>query len=240
MRCLTFFKRNFLEIARDPLSIIFTLILPLFLLFIFQQFDIPNSAYLLENFTPGIIVFSFSFISMFTATLLAKDRNTSFLTRLSTSPMRPVEYIVGYALALLPLVFTQVVLFFSLALILGLEFSVGVIFVLLCSFPISILFIALGLIIGTFTSEKSSAGVSSVIVQVVAFTSGMWFSGDMVGSGFNAFCEALPFSASVNILRGLLIGGEILPRSILIFIGYTIVAAMIAIVLFRKQVTNRK
>jgi hypothetical protein len=35
MRIINFAKRNFKEIIRDPLSIIFAILLPLFLLFIF-------------------------------------------------------------------------------------------------------------------------------------------------------------------------------------------------------------
>ena len=77
MRTLTFAKRNFKEIIRDPLSIIFAILLPLFLLFIFGQFKIPNEIYNIENFTPGIIIFSLSFITMFTSTLVAKDRTSS-------------------------------------------------------------------------------------------------------------------------------------------------------------------
>lgn len=66
MRILNFANRNLKEIIRDPLSIIFAILLPLFLLFIFQQFEIPNEVYQIENFTPGIVVFSFSFITLFT------------------------------------------------------------------------------------------------------------------------------------------------------------------------------
>ena len=54
MRIINFAKRNFKEIIRDPLSIIFAILLPLFLLFIFQQFNIPSENYKLENFTPGL------------------------------------------------------------------------------------------------------------------------------------------------------------------------------------------
>ena len=67
MRTIIFAKRNFKEIVRDPVSIIFAVILPLFLLYIFQQFKIPNEIYNIENFTPGIIIFSQAFITMFTA-----------------------------------------------------------------------------------------------------------------------------------------------------------------------------
>ena len=79
MRMLNFAKRNFKELIRDPLSLIFQIALPLLLLLIFQQFNIPSESYNIENFTPGIIVFGFSFITLFTASLVAKDRTSSFL-----------------------------------------------------------------------------------------------------------------------------------------------------------------
>ena len=88
-RTWNFAVRNGKEILRDPISIIFSLLLPLFLLFLFQQFKIPNAAYLIENFTPGIVIFSFSFTTLFSATLIAGDRSTSFLIRLGISPMKP-------------------------------------------------------------------------------------------------------------------------------------------------------
>src|SRR5574344_1327234 len=121
MRILTFTNRNFKEIIRDPLSIIFAILLPLFLLFIFQQFKIPNEVYKIENFTPAILVFSFSFITLFTATLVAQDRSTALLTRLCTSPMKSSEYILGYMLAILPIIIIQNILFFVAAILLGLN-----------------------------------------------------------------------------------------------------------------------
>ena len=101
MRTLNFAKRNFKEIIRDPLSIIFAVILPLLLLFIFQQLDIPAENYKIENFTPGIIIFSFSFITLFTALLISKDRSSSLLIRLGISPMKPMDYIFGYIISII-------------------------------------------------------------------------------------------------------------------------------------------
>ena len=146
MRTLNFAKRNFKEIIRDPLSIIFAILLPLFLLFIFQQFKIPSESYKLENFTPGIIVFGFSFITLFTGMLVSKDRTTSLLVRLGISPMRSIEYILGYMLSIIPIIIAQNILFFILALILGLSFSINILFAALISVIISILFIAIGII----------------------------------------------------------------------------------------------
>lgn len=171
MRILTFANRNFKEIIRDPLSIIFAIILPLFLLYIFEQFKIPNEVYNIENFTPGIIIFSLSFITMFTSSLVAKDRSTSLTTRLGVSPMKSIDYILGYSISVLPIVLIQNILFFVIAMLLGLNFSINIIYTILVSIPISLLFISLGILIGTITTEKSSSGVSSIVVQLVAFTS---------------------------------------------------------------------
>ena len=151
MRTLNFAKRNFKEIIRDPLSIVFAVILPLFLLFIFQQFDIPTDNYKIENFTPGIIIFSFSFITLFTAMLISKDRSTSLLIRLGISPMKPMDYIFGYIISIIPIIIIQNILFFILAIILGLNFSINIIWAALISIVIAVLFIDIGILIGKKT-----------------------------------------------------------------------------------------
>ena len=156
MRTIIFAKRNFKEIVRDPVSIIFAVILPLFLLYIFQQFKIPNEIYNIENFTPGIIIFSLAFITMFTASLVAKDRCSSLTARHGVSPMKSINYILGYILSVIPLILIQNILFFITAIILGLKFSSNAIYTTLAVIPISILFISLGILIGTITTEKSS------------------------------------------------------------------------------------
>ena len=236
MRILTFANRNFKEIIRDPLSIIFAIILPLFLLFIFQQFKIPNDIYKIENFTPGIIIFSFAFITLFTATLISKDRSTSLLIRLGVSPLKPKEYVLGYIVAVLPIVIIQNVLFFIVAIILGLEFNINVIYTILASIPISILFIALGILIGSITTEKSASGVSSIVVQLVAFTSGMYFSTDMVGATFAKICNILPFSRCTIITKSILNGNyQSLLSSSLILVLYTIFTLIISIMIFKKK-----
>lgn len=241
MRSMNFAGRNFKEIIRDPLSIIFSILLPLFLLFIFQQFKIPNEAYKIENFTPGIIVFSLAFVTLFTATLVASDRSTSLLVRLCASPMRAMEYILGYMLAILPLVVIQNILFFAAALLLGLEFGVNIIFAMLVALLESVLFIAVGILIGCLTSSKSASGVGSIMVQLVAFTSGMWFSGDMVGKAFGTVCNVLPFKHGLDLIRGVLNGGLENPGlAILVYAGYTVLFVVMAVAVFRERMKKDK
>ena len=240
MRMINFAKRNFKELIRDPLSLIFEIVLPIFLLFIFQQFNIPDESYKLNNFTPGIILFGFSFISLFTATLIAKDRSSSLLIRLGTSPMKPSEFILGYIISLIPIIIIQNVLFFLVAIILGLEFSLNIILAILVSLIVSILFISLGILIGSLVSEKATGGLGSIIVQLVCFTSGMYFSKDLVGKFFAFICDILPFESSLNIIKGVLNNnlGIISLRNIVVFSLYTILILIISIIIFKKRMTS--
>ncbi len=240
MRMINFAKRNFKELTRDPLSLVFEILLPIFLLFIFQQIKIPSEEYKLENFTPGIIIFGFSFITLFTSTLVSKDRSSSFLIRLGVSPMRPSDYILGYILSLIPIVIIQDTLFFIVALLLGLSFSINIIYTILISIIISILFITFGILIGSLVSEKASGGVGSLIVQLVVFTSGMYFSKDLVGNVFAKICELLPFESSLNIIKGVLNNNYkiIEIQNIIVFSVYTIIIIILSIIIFKKKMIS--
>lgn len=242
MRTIIFAQRSFKEIVRDPLSIIFAVILPLFLLCIFQQFKIPNEVYNIENFTPGIIIFSLAFITMFTASLVAKDRCLSLTIRLGVSPMKGIDYILGYILSVIPLILIQNILFFIAAIMFGLKFNINIIYTILSVIPISILFILFGILIGTITTEKSSSGISSIIVQLVAFTSGMYFTTDMVGSTFSTICHILPFESALNITKDILNSNYNNILSSILIVGiYTVIVIILTIILFkRKMISDNK
>ena len=240
MRMINFAKRNFKELIRDPLSLIFEIILPLFLLFIFQQFDIPAENYRLENFTPSIILFGFSFITLFTATLIAKDRTSSFLIRLGTSPMKSSDYILGYILSLLPIVLIQNVIFFLTAIIMGLKFTISIIPTILVSMIISIFFIALGILIGSLVSEKGTGGLGSIVVQLVCFTSGMYFPKDSIGGIFEVICKILPFEACLNIIQGTLHNNfnNLSITNIIVFIIYFLAVILLSVSVFKKRMIS--
>ena len=240
MRMLNFAKRNFKELSRDPFSLLFEIALPVFLLFMFQQFNLPGDTFKLENFTPGIILFGFAFITLFSATLVAKDRETSLLIRLGTSPMKSSDYILGYVLAILPIIVIQNILFFVVAVLLGLKISINILFTILISIAASILFISLGILIGSLTTEKGSSSAGSILVQIVCFTSGMYFPKELVGKGFAFFCELLPFESCLNIIRAFLNNNFslITTRNIITFCLYTIVILILSIIAFKKKMVS--
>lgn len=240
MRILNFAKRNFKEIIRDPLSIIFAIILPLFLLFIFQQIKIPNDTYNLENFTPGIMIFSFSFITLFSSTLIAKDRQTSLLIRLGVSPMKPIEYILGYMLSFLPIILLQGILLFGLAIILGFPISMNIIWTILVSEIIAVLFLGIGILIGSLVSDKAASGISSIIVQLVCFTSGIYFPKELLGNVYGKICEILPFDSALVIIKGILNNNleTIKLQNIIVFCAYTVIFIILSALIFRKRMIS--
>ena len=240
MLMINFAKRNFKELIRDPLSLVFEIILPIFLLFIFQQFKIPEENYRLENFTPAIILFGFSFITLFTSTLIAKDRTSSFLIRLGISPMKSSDYILGYIISIIPIIIIQDILFFIVAMLLGLSFSITIIYTIIVSIIVSIFFITLGILIGSLVSERGTGGLGSIIVQLVCFTSGMYFPKELVGKVFAKICEILPFESCLNIIKGVLNNNLniITTRNIIVFLGYTIVTLIISVIVFKKNMIS--
>ncbi len=242
MRMLSFANRNRKEILRDPLSLIFGIGFPLILLLLMTWLkkslpDMPTELFALSAFAPGMVMFGQSFISMFLGILMAGDRSGSFLMRLFASPMRCIDYIGGYALPLIPIAAAQSALCFTAAVLLGLPVSVHILPAVLLSVLNSLLFIALGLLIGSvLQNSQQVGGIGSVLVNVAAWLSGVWFPLDQIGGGFTAVCKALPFYHAVESVSLTLAGdyGAVLPH-LLVLLLYTTLFAAAAVFLFYRR-----
>ena len=66
MKALTFAQRNRKEILRDPMTLLFGMVLPVLMLWLFSMMaeNMPFDLFTLEKLAPAIIVFSFSFITL--------------------------------------------------------------------------------------------------------------------------------------------------------------------------------
>ena len=140
MRMLTFAKRNLREIVRDPLNLSFLFGFPVVLLLLLSaiQANIPVRMFEIEHLSPGIAVFGLAFLTLFAATLIAKDRQSSLMHRLYTTPMTPVDFILGYTLPLIPIALAEGVVCFLCAVILGLELSINLLLALLFVVPTTV------------------------------------------------------------------------------------------------------
>ena len=209
MKMLLFARRNGQEILRDPLNLAFGLVFPLALLGLFCaiQANIPVPIFALPSLTPGILVFGFSFFSLFSALLVARDRTSAFFLRLYTTPLRPRDFILGYTLPLVPLALGQGAVCLAGALAFGLEWSPRLLLTLVASLPVALLYISLGLLCGSCLSDRAVGGIcGALLTNASAFLSGAWLDLDLVCGGFARFARLLPFSHGVDAGRAALAG----------------------------------
>lgn len=240
-RILTLTKRNIKEILRDPLSLIFTLGMPLAMEILFYLiFHGMTSQFEMKYLAPGIVVFSEAFLSLFVGLLIAIDRGTSFLTRLYISKARSYEFIFAYALSIVPIVAVQSILFFAVGLFFDPSiFGLGMLLAIPMSFVTALLYIALGILFGSLCNEKSIGGVASIVIAGQSVLSGMWFPTEGLNGGILTVMKVLPFKNATMIIQNTMNGYTdalydlVIP--LLIVLAYTIAAFVAAVLVFKSK-----
>ena len=242
-RMLSFANRTMKEILRDPLTLGFGLGFPVILLLLLSliQANIPVEMFELAHLTPGITIFGLSFITLFSAQLISKDRTSSLLTRLYTTPLKATDFILGYLLPVLPLCLAQTVICYIVALILGLQFNMNILWAILMNLAPSFFYIALGLLCGSALTEKQVGGIcGALLTNLSAWLSGIWFDIDMLGKVFMRIANTLPFIHAVELERAVAIGDlqSAIPHLWWV-LGYGVVLMVIAIAVFLRQMRRQ-
>ena len=240
---MTFAKRCTKEILRDPINLAFGLGFPLALLLLMSaiQANIPVTLFEIEKLTPGIGVFGLSFVTLFSATLIARDRETALLQRLYTSPMKGVDFILGYMLPILPLALAQTVVCYLCAILLGLPIRLNILSAVLGMIPVTVFYIGMGLLCGSVLGVKQVGGIcGALLTNLSGWLSGVWFDLDLVGGTFRKIANVLPFVHSVEMERALLAGDfqravSHLPPVLLYGVGTTV----LAVILFLRQMNRQ-
>ena len=243
MRMLAFANKNTKEILRDPLTLFFGLGFPLVLILLLSaiQANIPVDLFEIKHLTPGITVFGLAFMTLFSATIIAKDRGSSLLQRLYTTPLTPMDYILGYTLPIIPISVAQCVICYIAAIFLGLDIMVNILYAVLFIIPVSILYIALGVLCGSVLNDKQVGGIcGALLTNLSAWLSGVWFDLDLVGGAFKKIAYALPFVHAVEMERAVLAGDftGIFPHLWWV-IGYATVLLVLAVLLFLRQMKKQ-
>jgi len=209
VKLLAFASRNSKEILRDKLNLAFGIGFPVVLLLLLTaiQSNIPVPLFVIDHLAPGIAVFGLSFVSLFSGMLIAKDRTSSFMLRLFTSPLTAGQFILGYTLPLLPMALVQVTGCFAFASLLGLRLTVHVLAAILVLVPAALLFIALGLLCGSLFTDRQVGGIcGALLTNFSAWLSGTWFDLNLVGGTFKTIAEHLPFMHAVEAGRAAIAG----------------------------------
>lgn len=239
MRMAAFAKRCSKEILRDPINLFFGLGFPVVLLLLLSAIgaNVPADIFEIQRLTPGITVFGLSFMTLFSATLIAKDRESALLERLYTTPLKSRDYILGYMLPLVPIGLAQSIICYLVAIALGLPITVNILYAVLLITPIAFFYIALGLLCGSIFNVKQVGGIcGGLLTNLSAWLSGAWFDLELVGEGFQKIANTLPFVHAVELEKAVLNGNftDALPH-LYIVLAYEIVLTAGAIGLFLRQ-----
>ncbi len=243
MRMLPFAKRCAKEILRDPINLGFGLGFPLILLVLLStiQKNIPVNLFEIDALTPGITIFGLSFMTLFSATLVAKDRESAFLQRLYTTPLTGWDFILGYMLPLLPIALGQAIICYLLAIPLGLSVSIRIVYAILGILPMATFHIALGLLCGSFLGAKQVGGIcGALLTNLSAWLSGVWFDLALVGGFFEKIANLLPFSHAVKMEKALISGDfSVAADHLLPIILYSVAITAAAVVCFLGQMKKQ-
>lgn len=239
MKLKYFSSRTFKEIIRDPINLFFGLIFPAILILLLEKIgkNAPVSMFKVEELIPGMTVFGLSFMTLFASLLISKDRESAFLQRLYTTPLKPIDFILGYSLPLVPMAVIQSFVCYLLGIFLGIDANINIIFALFAVVPISLFFIFLGLICGSIFNSIQVGGIcGALLTNLTAWFSGIWFDVNLVGKGFSKISNLLPYTHAVELER-LIYSGNFTNISQHIFwiILYMIISILLAITVFIRQ-----
>ena len=243
MKMTTFAVRNAKEILRDPLNLAFGLGFPLVLILLLSaiQANIPVALFEILRLAPGVTVFGLSFMSLFSATLIARDRTSSLLQRLYTTPLTPLDFILGYTVPILPIAVAQCVICYGAAIALGLPVTVQILYAVIAIVPVSVLYIAFGLLCGSLFNDKQVGGIcGALLTNVSAWLSGIWFDLELVGGVFKKVAYALPFVHAVELERAVLAGEwTSIVGHLCWVLGYAAVLLLLAVLVFLRQMKRQ-
>lgn len=240
MKALTFSKRNFKEILRDPLSLIFGIGFPVVLMTAFR-FLSKSIEGMPDNFsaaalTPGMVVFGLSFLSIFLGILISGDRETAFLSRLFASPLTVFDFVFGYSLPCVGVALIQSAVSFAFSFLLGFSPSAKLFLCIPVIAVDSLLYISFGVLSGSVFSQKALGAFNTIIVNLSAWLSGTWFDLSLVKGGFKKVCEILPFWHAVEAVKNTLAGdAKAAFVNLAVVLAYSAVIFAIAGILFKKQ-----
>ena len=243
MKMMTFAKRCAKEILRDPINLGFGLGFPLVLLVLLSslQRNIPVHLFEIDTLTPGITVFGLSFMTLFSATLVARDRESALLQRLYTTPLTGLDFILGYMLPLLPIAIGQSAICYLFAVPLGLTVSPQIVYAVLGIIPMAVFNIALGLLCGSIFGVKQVGSIcGALLTNLSAWLSGVWFDLNLVGGFFEKAANALPFFHAAELEKALFSGdfGSAAAHLLPVLV-YSILTTAVAVLCFLRQMKKQ-
>ncbi len=205
---------------------------------IYIEAEITN----IDFIAPGIIIFGILIMIPTSARIMVRDKEKGFLSRLLTTPTRPVEFIAGYSLSLVFVAIAQIIIFIAMGWIFGMDI-VGSLWLAFVIFLLAALgSIGIGMVVASLTkSENQAEPLCWLFAMPLAIISGVWFSTEMMPSYLRIAANAFPYAHAVDASRVVLtrgVGLEAVSSDLLFLVGWAVVIFALGVILFRRSMRS--
>src|SRR5699024_6829927 len=125
---------------------------------------------------------------------------------------------------------------FLTGVILGMPVSVNILFSIVALIPVAVLFISIGLMMGSVLSQKQMNGAGAILTISVLFLGGIMIPLNTFGGMFQTLCNLLPFVHAVDLVQCVLSDNysEVF-QHLWCVLGYTAVIFILAVIFFKKK-----
>jgi len=191
---------------------------------------------------PGIIVFGILILIPTSARIMVRDKEKGFLSRLLTTPTRPVDFISGYSLCLVAIAIAQIIIFMVGTWSLGMAIVGSLWLAFLIFFLTGLCSIGIGMVVASLSkSENQAEPLCWLFSMPLAMLSGCWFSIEMLPSYLRSIAYAFPYAHTIESARAVLIRGvglEAISYDLLFLVGWAIAIFAIGVILFRRSMRS--
>ena len=239
MRLLALASRNLKETYRDPLALGFLLAFPLLFMVLFGAILSETDTNYIDFIAPGIIIFGLLILIPTSARIMVSDKEKGFLSRLLTTPARPLDFISGYSLCLVAIAIAQIIIFIAAAWGFGMNIVGSLWLAFLIFFLVSLSSIGIGMVVASLSkSENQAEPLCWLFSMPLAMLSGCWFSVEMLPSYLRNVAYAFPFAHAIDASRAILIRGvgvEAISNDLLFLVGWAVGIFAVGVILFRRS-----
>jgi len=191
---------------------------------------------------PGIIIFGLLILIPTSARTVVRDKEKGMLSRLLTTPTRPVDFILGYSLYLVVIAIAQIIIFMVAACLLGMDIVGNFWLAFLIFFLAGLCSIGVGMVVASLSkTEQQAEPLCWLISMPLAMLSGCWFSIEMMPQYLRGLAYAFPYAHAIDASRGILVRGvgmEAVSNDFLFLIGWAVIIFTIGIILFQRSMRS--
>jgi ABC-2 type transport system permease protein len=190
----------------------------------------------------GIIVFGLLIMIPTSGRIMLRDKESRFLYRMLTMPVKPWEFIASYSLSMLVLATVQIFFFILMGWLFGMDI-IGSLWLAFAVFLLTaVCSIGIGMVVASLSkSENQGESLSWLFSMPLAILSGVWFSSEFMPSYMRTFADLFPFSHAVEASRAVItrgVGMEAISGDFIFLICWAAVIFIIGTILFSRTMRS--